>query len=74
MEIKNTIKNFQGRVIDKTKRFKRQIELKRLEKYANEIDIVLTLYNKKSCDETMMVKSFRKSSSITWIGLEEIPR
>ena len=67
MEIKNTIKNFQGRVIDKTKRFKRQIELKRLEKYANEIDIVLTLYNKKSCDETMMVKSFRKSSGVTTV-------
>ena len=37
MKIKNTIKEFQGKTIDKTKRFKRQIELKRLEKYANGI-------------------------------------
>ena len=67
MKIKNNIREFQGKTIDKTKRFKRQIELKRLEKYANEIDMVLTLYNKKSCDETMMVKSFRKSSGETTV-------
>ena len=67
MKIKNTIKEFQGKTIDKTKRFKRQIELKRLEKYANEIDMVLTLYNKKSCDETMMVKGLRKSSGETTV-------
>ena len=67
MKIKNTIKEFQGRTIDKTKRFQRQLELKRLEKYANEIDMVLTLYNKKSCDETMMVKGLRKSSGETTV-------
>ena len=67
MKIKNTIKKFQGKAIDKTKRFKRQIELKRLEKYANEIDMVLTVYNKKSCDETMMVKGLRRSSGETTV-------
>ena len=67
MKIKNTIKKFQGKTIDTTKRFQRQIELKRLEKYANEIDMVLTLYNKKSCDETMMVKGLRKSSGETTV-------
>ena len=67
MKIKNTIKEFKGKAIDKTKRFKRQIELKRLEKYANEIDMVLTLYNKKSCDETMMIKGLRKSSGETTV-------
>ena len=67
MKIKNTIKDFQGRTIDKTKRFHRQLELKRLEKYANEMDMVLTLYNKKSCDETMMVKGLRKSSGETTV-------
>ncbi len=67
MKIKNTIKTFTGRLFDKTRGFKRAVELKRLEKYANEIDMVLTLYNKKSCDETMMVKSFRKSSGETTV-------
>ena len=67
MKIKNTIGNFKGKLIDKTKGLKRQIELKRLEKYANEIDMVLTLYNKKSCDETMMVKGLRKSSGETTV-------
>ena len=41
------------------------IATKRLEKYANEIDMVLTKYNKKSCNETMMIKGFRKSSQET---------
>lgn len=45
--------------------FNRLIYLKRLEKYANEIDMVLTKYNKKSCDETMMVKGLRKSCAET---------
>lgn len=67
MKIKNTIKEFQGRVVDKTKQFKRQLELKRLEKYANEMDMVLTIYNKKSCDETMMVKGLRRSSGETTV-------
>ncbi len=50
---------------DKKGYFSRQIELKRLEKYSNEIDTVLTKYNKKSCDETMMVKGLRKSNPET---------
>ena len=45
--------------------FKRQIELKRLQKYSNEIDMVLTKYNKKSCNETMMVKGLRKGNEET---------
>ncbi len=45
--------------------FAREIELKRLAKYSNEIDTVLTKYNKKSCDETMMVKGLRKSNPET---------
>ena len=67
MKIKNMIGDFKGKLTDKTKRFKRQIELKRLEKYANEIDMVLTLYNKKSCDETMMIKGLRRSSGETTV-------
>ena len=67
MKIKNTIKEFQGRAVDKTKQFKRQLELKRLEKYANEMDMVLTIYNKKSCNETMMVKGLRRSSGETTV-------
>ncbi len=67
MKIKNAIKKFKGRFFDKTRGFKREIDLKRLEKYANEIDMVLTLYNKKSCDETMMVKGLRKSSGETTV-------
>ena len=39
----------------------KQIAIKRLEKYANEIDMVLTKYNRKSCNETMMIKGYRKS-------------
>ena len=45
--------------------FARKIELKRLAKYSNEIDTVLTKCNKKSCDETMMVKGLRKSNPET---------
>ncbi|MCI9366168.1 MAG: HD domain-containing protein [Clostridia bacterium] len=39
--------------------------LEALEKYANEIESVLISYNKKSCEETMMVKGLRKSSQET---------
>ena len=67
MKIKNRIKKFKGKLFDKTRGFKRTIDLKRLEKYANEIDMVLTLYNKKSCDETMMVKGLRRSSGETTV-------
>lgn len=53
------------RLVDQDGYFAREIALKRLEKYSNEIDMVLTKYNKKSCDETMMVKGLRKSSPET---------
>lgn len=43
----------------------KEIQVRRLAKYANEIDMVLTKYNKKSCDETMMVKGPRKSCGET---------
>lgn len=67
MKIKNTIQKTTGRLADRRGNFKRTIDLKRLEKYANEIDMVLTLYNKKSCNETMMVKGLRKSSGETTV-------
>ncbi len=67
MKIKNTIQKTTGRLADRRGNFKRTIDLKRLEKYANEIDMVLTLYNKKSCNETMMVKGLRKFSGETTV-------
>ena len=39
----------------------KQESMQRLSKYANVINLVLTDYNRKSADETMMIKSFRKS-------------
>ena len=39
----------------------KQEAMKLLSKYANMINLVLTDYNRKSADETMMIKSFRKS-------------
>ena len=65
MKIKNSIKKFAGKLFDKTRGFKRAIDLKRLENHANEIDMVLTLYDRKSHDETMMVKGFRRTSGET---------
>ncbi len=65
MKVLKSIKNIQGKFKDEIGYFKRELELKRLEKYANEIDIVLTKYNKKSCEETMMVKGPRRSSGET---------
>lgn len=65
MKIKNVIKKYSGKLLDKTREFKRTIDLKRLENHANEIDMVLTLYNRKSYDESMMVKVFRKTSGET---------
>ena len=61
MKIKNIIKKYTGRLFDKTREFKRNIDLKRLENHANEIDMALTLYDRKSYDETMMVKGFRRT-------------
>lgn len=65
MKIKNVIKKYSGKLLDKTREFKRTIDLKRLENHSNEIDMVLTLYNRKSYDESMMVKVFRKTSGET---------
>ncbi len=66
------MKQIKGYIIEKVKKLqdksgylKRQIELKRLGIYSNEIDMVLTKYNKKSCNETMMVKGLRKSDEET---------
>lgn len=39
----------------------KQKSMKRLGKYASVINLCLTDYNRKSADETMMIKSFRKS-------------
>ena len=36
-----------------------------LDKYANEINSAILAYNKKSCEETMMIKGLRKSSQET---------
>ncbi len=40
----------------------KQEAMKRLSKYASVINLVLSDYNRKSTDETMMIKSFRKSN------------
>lgn len=39
--------------------------LEALEKYAIEIDSAILAYNKKSCEETMMMKGLRKSNQET---------
>lgn len=59
------VKTIKGKFKDETGYLSRYIELKRLSKYANEIDTVLTKYNKKSCEETMMVKGLRRSCGET---------
>lgn len=59
--IKTYIKESGHRFKDLNGYFKRMIQLKRLEKYVPVIDMVLTEYDRKSCDETMMIKSYRKS-------------
>lgn len=48
-------------------KFEKEVQIERLEKYASIIDSVMTSYNKKSCAETMMVKSYRSSSQETTI-------
>ncbi len=63
--IKGYVKGIKQKIKDEQGYLKKAIQLKRLEKYANEIDMVLTKYNKKSCDETMMVKGLRKSNAET---------
>lgn len=61
----NGLRNKKEKLIDKKRYLSKTIAIKRLEKYANEIDMVLTKYNKKSCNETMMVKGLRKSCQET---------
>lgn len=59
------INNTKEKFIDTKGYLSKAIQIKRLAKYANEIDMVLTKYSKKSCDETMMVKGPRKSNAQT---------
>lgn len=61
----NGLRNKKEKLIDKKRYLSKTIAMKRSEKYANEIDMVLTKYNKKSCNETMMVKGLRKSCQET---------
>ena len=46
----------------KTMYEQKQNSMKRLSKYASVINLVLNDYSRKSTDETMMIKSFRKSN------------
>ena len=39
--------------------------LKEIEEYSSEISSVINDYNRKSCEETMMIKGFRKSNQET---------
>ena len=64
-DIIKKVKNIKGKFIDQKGYLSKAVQIKRLAKYANEIDMVLTRYNKKSCDETMMVKGARKSCGET---------
>lgn len=61
VNIIGSVQKIKIKLTDEEGFFKKEIALKRLEKYANEIDMVLTRYNKKSCNETMMIKGPRKS-------------
>lgn len=61
----NNVKSIKKKFIDKKGYLSKTIQVRRLAKYANEIDMVLTKYNKKSCNETMMVKGARKSCGET---------
>lgn len=64
-DIIKKVKNTKERFIDEKGYLSKAVQIKRLAKYPNEIDMVLTRYNKKSCDETMMVKGARKSCGET---------
>lgn len=61
----NKVRRTKEKFVDEKGYLSKTIQIKRLAKYANEIDMVLTKYNKKSCDETMMVKGARKSCGET---------
>ena len=50
-----------SRLTDQAGYLQKVIAIKRLERYANEINMVLTKYNKKSCNESMLIKGVRKS-------------
>lgn len=64
-DIMNKVKHTKEKFVDEKGYLSKMIQVKRLAKYANEIDMVLTKYNKKSCNETMMVKGARKSCGET---------
>ena len=64
-DIVNKVRRTKEKFTDEKGYLSKTIQIKRLAKYANEIDTVLTKYNKKSCDETMMVKGPRKSCGET---------
>ena len=59
------IRDKKEKLVDKKGYLSKTVAMKILEKYANEIDMVLTKYNKKSCNQTMMVKGLRKSCQDT---------
>ena len=48
--------------IEQSVQLQKKQSMERLNKYASVINFVLTDYNRKSADETMMIKSFRKSN------------
>lgn len=64
-DILNKVRRTKEKFVDEKGYLSKTIQIKRLAKYANEIDMVLTKYNKKSCNETMMVKGARKSCGET---------
>ena len=63
--LRKKVSQAKEKFIDTKGYLSKEIQVRRLAKYANEIDMVLTKYNKKSCDETMMVKGPRKSCGET---------
>ncbi len=59
------IKRLEGYTEEISQALEKQQALKELGEYSSEIDFVLTDYNRKSCEETMMVKGLRKSCQET---------
>lgn len=59
------IKRLEGYADEIEQVLEKQQALKELEEYSSEIDSVLIDYNRKSCEETMMVKGLRKSCQET---------
>lgn len=62
ISIKGYAKKIVGKFYDQIGYFNRLIDLKILEKYSNEINTVLTRYNKKSSDKTMAIRGVRKTN------------